>query len=257
MARSRTRPVGQLPYRPPHKEAEKYQRYLGWSERPIWAVRQHPIVLAKPVGIWLGSFLFAGLLAGLDLGGLALLLMIGVSLYLGAYIWEWSEQKYLITDRRVMRVEGVIKRKIMTVGHKQVTDTRFEASLLGRILGYGDLVLDTPGQDPGLPLLDNIPSSPKRPTHQYIVSIADGDIPPRFTPLPPPSASAPWRRSKGDGGGTSPGPPPPPPPEAEKNGGNADGGDSSSSSSPPPPEDDKKNGGGGNGGSPGQRYYYP
>lgn len=78
------------------------------------------------VGIWVG----AGLLA------------LAVLLALPALLRWWNEQ-YVVTDRRVLRVEGIARKQALDSGLAKINDVRVEQSLAGRLLGYGSLEILT------------------------------------------------------------------------------------------------------------------
>jgi hypothetical protein len=69
--------------------------------------------------------------------GLALLL---VGLGWLAYIYvDWYNQDYVVTNRRVLKVEGILKKRSADSSLEKINDAVLEQSLLGRMLGYGDL----------------------------------------------------------------------------------------------------------------------
>jgi len=74
--------------------------------------------------------LFSWLALGLLLVGLAWLAQI----YL-----NWFMQDYLVTNRRVLKVEGVLKKRSADSSLEKINDAVLEQSVFGRMLGYGDL----------------------------------------------------------------------------------------------------------------------
>ncbi len=69
--------------------------------------------------------------------GLALLL-IGLAWLVYVY-GQWFNQDYLITNRRVMKVEGILKKRSADSSLEKINDAVLEQSVFGRMLGYGDL----------------------------------------------------------------------------------------------------------------------
>jgi membrane protein YdbS with pleckstrin-like domain len=163
----------------------KYSRFLAGSERVVYTCRRHPIVMWKAILVWVGTVVAVMFLAMHDgshgpvdsVGGLVFLL---VSVYLAGQIAEWWVANYVITNKRVIKVEGIVSRRISTIPLGKITDTSYRRDWLGRLLGYGDMVLDTPGQDKYLPMLYKLPN-PDR-VYQTIMSIAIGG----GAPPPPP-----------------------------------------------------------------------
>ena len=69
--------------------------------------------------------------------GLALLV---VSLVWLGYIYlAWFAQDYLVTNRRVLKVEGILKKRSADSSLEKINDAVLEQSVFGRMLGYGDL----------------------------------------------------------------------------------------------------------------------
>ena len=69
--------------------------------------------------------------------GLALL-VISLAWLTQIYL-SWYAQDYLITNRRVMKVEGVLKKRSADSSLEKINDAVLEQSVFGRMLGYGDL----------------------------------------------------------------------------------------------------------------------
>ena len=52
---------------------------------------------------------------------------------------------------------GVVTRKVNMVPLTKVTDMSFRRSSMGRVLGYGEFILESAGQDPALRVADHLP----------------------------------------------------------------------------------------------------
>ncbi len=61
---------------------------------------------------------------------------------------RWLKRRYLVTDRRVLYVEGVLRRNSRDAGLKMITDVGFRQTFLGRRLGFGDLTIATAANRP-------------------------------------------------------------------------------------------------------------
>ena len=61
--------------------------------------------------------------------------------------WRWSAQDYVITNRRVLKVDGVLNKHAADSSLEKVNDAILDQNLLGRILGYGDLNILTAAED--------------------------------------------------------------------------------------------------------------
>ena len=66
------------------------------------------------------------------------LLVIGL-VWLGQIYMSWYAQDYLVTNRRVLKVEGILKKRSADSSLEKINDAVLEQSVFGRMLGYGDL----------------------------------------------------------------------------------------------------------------------
>lgn len=73
---------------------------------------------------------------------------------------DWVNEKYLITNRRVMEVKGIINKHVRDSALEKVNDVDLTQSLVGRILGYGTVQIIT-GSDIGVNMFRRI-SNPVR-----------------------------------------------------------------------------------------------
>lgn len=130
-------------------------RYLLPHERQVLTVRQHAAVFLGPLGAAVGGVIAAGILSGVaDLSGDALLIMWLIWALLVLYallkIFRWPITYFVVTPQRLLAVKGVIKRDVAMVPLNQVNDLMLRQTTTGRILGYGQFILDSPSQDPAM-----------------------------------------------------------------------------------------------------------
>ncbi|MCA1840580.1 MAG: PH domain-containing protein [Actinomycetota bacterium] len=157
-------------------------RYLAPTERVIHSCRKHPVVALKPVAIWLATLVGASALGFLVsprtsdsiadvIAGWAVIL---VTVYLIAKLMQWWVARYVITDQRVIFMEGILNVKVAAIPLQKITDTTFTKTILGRLFGFGDLMLDSPGEHGGLSMLTDLP----RPDQIYrlITSLVVGRV---------------------------------------------------------------------------------
>ena len=71
-------------------------------------------------------------------------------------ILRWVTEVYLVTDRRVIRVAGVLHKQTLDSGLAKVNDVRLTQTVLGRLLGYGTLEIIT-ASDSGINRLEYLP----------------------------------------------------------------------------------------------------
>lgn len=135
------------------------RRRLGRSlvpgERILVAQTRHPIVLAEPVLtsllVLMGIAAVSPSLGAADM--LRSVLMIGWLVLAGRAVWsclEWSSDYFVVTDRRLIRLHGLldVQRDMMPL--TKVTDMAFERPFWGRLLNYGTFVLESAGMDQAL-----------------------------------------------------------------------------------------------------------
>ena len=142
----------------------RWDRYLTDDESVQLELRKHPIVLVRPLVVSvvvLAAAFAAGFLltpeAGNDIvdvvaGGLAALVLLRL---LWSYL-GWRSDLVVVTDRRILRSQGVLTRSIGSVPLRAISDLTCRRPLLGRVLGYGDLVVETAGRSEGVQRIDRL-----------------------------------------------------------------------------------------------------
>src|ERR1700683_1070188 len=138
-------------------------KYLLPHERQVITVHQHPAVLIRPifevlVGLAIAGWLSSTIAHG---NGTALLviwiLWVLLLLRLAVKAYEWSETYFVVPSQRMLLQTGLVTRKVNMMPLSKVTDMSFQRSSLGRILGYGEFILESAGQDQALRVVDHLP----------------------------------------------------------------------------------------------------
>jgi uncharacterized membrane protein YdbT with pleckstrin-like domain len=130
---------------------------LADGERIVLRKRQHWLALLleqrTPIGL-----VILGVLFGLareffrtslpdtlyTLVGWATLALVAVGvLWFLLRLWGWLSQDYLVTTRRVMKVEGIFNKRSADSSLEKINDAVLTTGWLGRLLGYGDLEILT------------------------------------------------------------------------------------------------------------------
>ena len=138
-------------------------KYLLPHERQVITVHQHPAILIKPIFWVLIGLALAGWLSNsLANGNNAIILVIWilwgvVFLHLAVKVFEWAETYFVVTSQRFILATGIVTRKVNMMPLAKVTDMSFQRSPMGRILGYGEFILESAGQDQALSNVDYIP----------------------------------------------------------------------------------------------------
>ncbi|MEO5918367.1 MAG: PH domain-containing protein [Candidatus Limnocylindrales bacterium] len=81
------------------------------------------------------------------LGYLVLVLLVVSVVMLGYRYWSWYSQDYLVTNRRVLKVEGIFNKRSADSSLEKINDAVLEQNLAGRIFGYGDLDIMTASEE--------------------------------------------------------------------------------------------------------------
>jgi len=79
-----------------------------------------------------------------DLVGWVTLIFVGLGLaWLGWRVWSWLAQEYVVTTRRVMKVEGIFNKTAADSSLEKINDAVLVQGVVARLLGYGDLRIMT------------------------------------------------------------------------------------------------------------------
>jgi uncharacterized membrane protein YdbT with pleckstrin-like domain len=137
-------------------------RYLLPHERQVISVHQHPAVLIRPIFEVLAGLALAGWVSTLTHGNSAALLVIWVvwAIVLLRLLWkvlDWSLNYFVITSQRLLLAQGFLIRKVNMMPLDKVTDMSFQRSAMGQLLGYGEFIVESAGQDQALRNVDHLP----------------------------------------------------------------------------------------------------
>jgi hypothetical protein len=160
-------------------------RYLLPQERRqrVITVRFHHAMLIGPIALAVGGLVAAFLLNATVLRTNAPLryavwfIWIGLVLYL---IWEtvnWAVDYFVVTSQRMMLTTGLLTRKVAMMPLGKVTDMSFQRTFPGRLLGYGEFIVESAGQDQAL---RNIPFLPY--PEQLYLEVCEMLWPPKPSP---------------------------------------------------------------------------
>ncbi|ABS01963.1 membrane protein YdbS with pleckstrin-like domain [Kineococcus radiotolerans] len=137
-------------------------RYLLGTEKRLVCLRRHVVVLAEP--LLTCAVALVGVLWLVERVAHVphlpdLLFLAWFVLMLRAY-WkylQWRGEWFVATDQRLLLAYGVVKRRVAMMPLSKVTDMSYNRSLFGRLLGYGELVMESANQDRALSDVDRLP----------------------------------------------------------------------------------------------------
>ena len=138
-------------------------RYLLPHERQVITVHQHPAVLIRPIFEVLIGLAVAGWLTNAVAHGNNVVLWIIWGLWavlfvrMAVKIFEWSRTYFVVTSQRLLLLTGIVVRKVNMMPLTKVTDMSFQRSATGRILGFGEFIVESAGQDQALSNIKYLP----------------------------------------------------------------------------------------------------
>jgi len=121
---------------------------LGENERILLVTRQHPFVLISTIFLEI-------LLIGLLVVGISVLTAYYPTAFYGYVlvlipligmlrdILVWSNRQYIVTNRRVVQVSGVLSKDVVDSSLEKVNDVKMRQSFFGRLFNYGDIQILT------------------------------------------------------------------------------------------------------------------
>jgi hypothetical protein len=94
------------------------------------------------------------------IGWIALVVAVVPAFELVRIFLDWLNERYIITNRRVMEIRGTINKHVRDSALEKVNDVELKQSVVGRVLGYGTVQIIT-GSDIGVNMFRRI-SNPVR-----------------------------------------------------------------------------------------------
>lgn len=148
---------------PGRKPPAEVNKYLLPHEQQVITVRRHPAVLIGPIALAVGGLIAAAALGETVLRNeqaLAILAWIGCGILIIRLIIKaatWAVDYFVVTSQRMLLTSGLLTRKVAMMPLGKVTDMSFQRSFMGRLLGYGEFILESAGQDQALRTVDHLP----------------------------------------------------------------------------------------------------
>jgi uncharacterized membrane protein YdbT with pleckstrin-like domain len=122
---------------------------MGGKEKIVLKERQHWLVIGPKLVLWSVVALLILLVTGVAvtvLDGLALVLLLALVVPFWRILVDllnWWNEQYVITNRRVIQLEGIINKHSIDSSLEKVNDVVLEQSAFGRVLNYGDVQILT------------------------------------------------------------------------------------------------------------------
>jgi uncharacterized membrane protein YdbT with pleckstrin-like domain len=141
---------------------------MGKNERIVLTTRQHWITIIGTLivngflilllwGIGIGLSAFPLPFLGKSLIPLAILAVLSIAPFwrLVLDVLHWANDVYAVTNRRIIQISGIINKHSIDSSLEKINDLVLNQSMMGRLLGYGDLEILT-GSEIGVNLLRRI-----------------------------------------------------------------------------------------------------
>ena len=129
---------------------------LTQGEQVVLRTRQHWLALLSKARqallLWLLGFVLIGVVIffnvapGLlrDLISLAIIVVFALGVIIFVYrLWEWWAQDYAITNRRLLKVTGILNKRSADSSLEKINDAILSQSVWGRIFNFGNLEILT------------------------------------------------------------------------------------------------------------------
>lgn len=193
-----------------------YERYLLERERVVVALHRHWGLVARPIALCVLGLVLAvwvDVVAPPGAQAVATLVWWGWLVLLGwtaLQVFMWRREWFIATDKRLVLTQGLFTKNVAMMPLTKVTDLSYVRTLVGRVVGYGEFVLESAGQDQALREVGWIPDPDA--TYRAICAEIFGS-PDDDAPAPPP-----------DGDDDPDGPDEPDPDEPDPDGPGDDGG---------------------------------
>ena len=115
-------------------------------------------------------------------------------------VLDWRNEWFVATDKRMLLLYGLVTKKVSMMPLVKVTDMRYSRSITGRVLGYGEFLMESAGQDQALSRISWVANPDS--TYRELCAIIFTPTQVRRRPEPaavrrrPPSGTGPRRRDR-------------------------------------------------------------
>jgi uncharacterized membrane protein YdbT with pleckstrin-like domain len=118
-------------------------------------------MFARVAVITVLALLVAAVLAGNVSSGASRLVWLGALASVAWLVWrllDWNVNVFIVTNQRLMLITGVTTRRVAMQPLRRVHDLTYNRSPLGRLLGYGEFLIESAGESQGLRRITYVPA---------------------------------------------------------------------------------------------------
>lgn len=132
----------------------KPEAYLLPSERRVLRCRRHWVILVPSVvrtvaivGLvfWLSTLIPSDGDAATVVASVLWYAAVAAVLWLAVQTADWWDDIIMITDERIMNVTGLLASRMKDTPISKITDRDIQHSLIGNLLGYGTIIIESAG----------------------------------------------------------------------------------------------------------------
>lgn len=131
---------------------------LGEGEEIVFTTRQHwfiPLahILTELIVLVILSIAAIVVPAVFNIGNEVIVYLVmgalGLIVILSAFadIMRWRNEQFVITDRRVLQLQGVLNKNVLDSSLEKITDVQLEQSLVGRMFNFGNVDILTASEE--------------------------------------------------------------------------------------------------------------
>lgn len=124
-------------------------KLLSADERILLITKQHWLVLSQNIlaDILLLLILTIGIAVAIPLTGpffvIGILFAVIPIVDMIRRFMEWNNRQFLITNRRVIQISGILSKNVSDSSLEKVNDVKLSQSFMGRLFGYGNVEILT------------------------------------------------------------------------------------------------------------------
>lgn len=130
-------------------EEIRYRTKKHWIAPLLATITGSVLVLGGVVALLVRIFTDSDFVRNVLLIGGIVALVIGLVMWGNAFVHWWA-QYYFVTNQKVLKVEGILRKSTSGSALEKINDITMEVPLLGRALGYGTLRVLTAADESNL-----------------------------------------------------------------------------------------------------------
>lgn len=131
---------------------------LGEDEEIVFSTRQHwfiPLAHVLTEIVLIGLLIATAVIVPGNIEGIPAqpfrlaIAALGIIVFFSALgdVLRWQNEQFVITDRRVLQLQGVVNKNVLDSSLEKINDVQLEQSWLGRLFNYGDLQVLTASEE--------------------------------------------------------------------------------------------------------------